>query len=82
MRDYDERNLSFSLWRENQQEIDFLVEKAGRPALGIECNAGRADLEDAPVAAFRRQFPKVPIVVASATDTRPRRRWDGIEILP
>ncbi len=81
LRDYGFKAHDFSHWRKRQHEIDFLVEKGGRVLAGIECKSGKKEISRTTVVAFREDFPGVPLIVASALDSRPRI-VDGVEILP
>lgn len=81
-RDYGAKGHTFSFWREGNNEIDLLVEGGAGPLLAIECKSGRTDLRSSTVGAFRKRFPKVPLIVASLTDRVARRLDIGVEVLP
>lgn len=81
-RDYEGRGHTFSFWREGTNEIDVLIEGGHGPLLAIECKAGRTDIRGSTVDAFRKRFPKVPLIVASLTDRVARRLEMGVDVLP
>lgn len=71
-------------WRTlSQIEVDFVVERAGRPLLAIEVKATRQvehrDLKG--LRALREEFPDLPCLVV-AHEPLPRRTEDAIDILP
>lgn len=82
IRDYTETGHTFSLWRHGPHEIDILISGSKGPLLAIECKSGQTDLSSATLAMFRRQFPRIPIYVASLTDQHPRKLASGVEIYP
>lgn len=82
LRDYDEKEHEFSFWREANHEIDLLISGGHGPLLAMECKTGRGLVESSTIRAFRRGFPKVPLVIVSLEDELPRRLDSGVEILP
>ena len=82
IRDYQEKEHTFALWRHKDKEIDFLVMGGRGPLLAIECKSGSAAIDSPTLNTFHKEFPKVPLVVASLTDERSRRLDSGIEIHP
>jgi predicted RecB family endonuclease len=81
-RDYRAIGHTFSFWRERNHEIDILVERGHGPILAIECKSGRADIRTPTVHVFKKQFPHVPLIVASLLDKHPRRLENGVDVLP
>lgn len=82
LRDYGSKDHELSFWRHGTHEVDLLITGGHGPLLAIECNTGREDISEQAFRAFRSQFPKVPLVVASLHDRVPRKLKSGIEILP
>ena len=82
IRDYEEKEHEFSFWRKGTHEVDLLVSGGHGPLLAIECKSGKGEVSPATVAAFRNDFPKVPLVVASLADDQRRKLASGLEILP
>jgi predicted AAA+ superfamily ATPase len=82
IRDYLRKEHVFSFWRIGPHEIDFLVEGGRGPLLAIECKSGRTDISAGTVDAFKRRFPKTPLLVCSLTDRQPRKLASGVEVLP
>ncbi|OGR83140.1 MAG: hypothetical protein A2901_04795 [Elusimicrobia bacterium RIFCSPLOWO2_01_FULL_54_10] len=82
LRDYAQKPLELSFWREGPHEIDILVMRGANPALGIECKSGKSPLKKGTVQAFQKRFPQVPLIVASHQDSSPRKLEMGIEVLP
>ncbi len=72
----------FAFWRDGGHEIDLLIMQGTKPLWAIECKAGQEGVSSGTLAAFRRRFPDLPLVVASLRDPSPRRLDSGIEILP
>jgi predicted AAA+ superfamily ATPase len=81
LRDYLRKPHTFSFWRERDVEVDLLIEDGHGPRLAIELKSGRADVGAPTLRAFSERFPKVRLIVASATDQR-ARKVGGIEVLP
>lgn len=82
LRDYHQKDHSFGLWRQGEHEVDVLI-SGGRGVLAaIEIKSGRADLSEATITRFRKQFPKVPVWVASMQDEKPRKITTGVEVHP
>lgn len=82
IRDYGEKDHTFSLWRSGANEIDLIVSGGRGPLLAIECKSGKTDISSGTVEAFRKQFPKTPLVIASLSDHRSRRLDSGVEVHP
>lgn len=82
IRDYNHKEISISFWRHKDNEIDFLIEDHSAPKLAIECKSGKGTFNYTSIRAFKRNFPKVPVIIASLSDATPRKTEDGIEILP
>lgn len=81
LRDYDQRDHSFSLWRNGPHEIDLLVESGRGPILAIEFKSGKSSFKTEGLLAFKKKFPKVPMVVAT-TEGRSSIIAPGIELHP
>ncbi|MBI4679326.1 MAG: hypothetical protein HY748_17260 [Elusimicrobia bacterium] len=75
-------SLDFGFWREGPHEIDLLVLRAGMPILALKCKAGRDPLPAATLAAFRKRFPAVPLMIVSLQDAGARRLDSGVDVLP
>lgn len=73
IRDYTRKEHEFSFWRHREEEVDIVISEARGPVLAIECKAGRTDLRGHTITQFRKTFPKVPLIVASLRDTKPRK---------
>lgn len=82
LRDAREAEHEFTLWREGIHEIDFLVMRSGKPAMAFECKTGQRLPSAATLAAFRRRFPKTPVLIVSKTDVRERALEDGTRVVP
>lgn len=81
-RDYLEKPHEFSFWRNGVHEIDLLISDGHGIRLGIECKSGRELPGDSTIRNFRKQFPKVPLWIASMQETLPRILPGGVEVLP
>jgi len=81
-RDYGERPHEFSFWREGNHEMDLLISGHNGPLLAFEIKSGKTFLREASLKEFQKRFPKVPVLIASATDTIARHLESGVEILP
>ncbi|NTV52334.1 MAG: ATP-binding protein [Candidatus Firestonebacteria bacterium] len=73
MRDYSQKEHTFSFWRQREEEVDILISNSRGPVFAIECKTGRGDLRRPTITQFRKTFPKVPLVVASLRDNKPRK---------
>lgn len=82
IRDYEEKEHTITVWRKKEKEIDFLIMGGRGLKLAIECKSGHAEIDSPTVIAFQKEFPKVPLVVASLMDERSRRLDSGVEIHP
>lgn len=80
--DYFSKGHEYTFWREGPHEIDLLIMDGHKPILAVECKTGQQLPSAACMSAFRKHFPKVPLVVASFTDRNKRKLKSGIEILP
>ena len=80
--DYLNKGHEYAFWREGLHEIDLLIMNGQKPILAVECKTGQSLPSAACTGAFRKHFPKVPLVVASFTDKHKRKLESGIEILP
>jgi len=80
-RDYSGKSHQFSFWREGNQEIDIVISDSAGPLLALECKSGNVDIRQSAIQHFQSVFPNVPLIVASLTDTRPRK-MGSIEVLP
>ncbi len=78
--DYQKKRWDLNVWREAKWELDLVVSKGSRPQMAIEIKSSRVDHLHA-AHAFKRIFPKTPLVIASLVDTIPRK-LDGLEVLP
>lgn len=82
IRDYFFKEHEFSFWQKGDCEVDFIVEKHGKPIMAIECKSGLGNFNYSSIRQFKKTFPKVPIVIASLHDEIARKTADEIEILP
>ena len=82
IRDYSLYEHSISVWRKNHWEIDFLITAGNQPLMAVECKSGRQLLNRNSIEAFRKDFPKVPIIVCSMMDKRSRQWGDNVFIEP
>lgn len=82
IRDYSNKNHEITLWRSGEHEIDFLILGGRGPKLAIECKTGHETPSASTIRAFRKNFPKVPLVIASMVDDRKRQLDSGIQVLP
>ena len=81
IRDYYGKEHQFSFWRKRDHEIDIIISNSRRIVLAIECKSGKNFTSKASIKAFQSEFPKVPLMIASLVDVRPRK-IDQLEILP
>ncbi len=81
LRDYMGKEHQFSFWRNRDHEVDILISGGHGPILAIECKSGKTDIKSATVNHFKSHFPNVPLIVASLTDTRPKKT-NEIDVLP
>jgi uncharacterized protein len=79
---YFNKSHDFSFWRDNKNELDILVSKGGKIILAIECKSGKIDLSAESLHAARKRFSQARLIVASLSDTMPRKTKENIEILP
>ena len=82
IRDYLGYDHRISLWRQGKWEIDFLIESGRGPLLAIECKSGRQVENTHSLKAFRKSFPKVPIVICSLDDKNSRTLGEHIRVEP
>lgn len=82
IRDYEEKEHLFGLWRKGSHEIDFLVQSGRGPILAIECKSSRSDIDRSTIQAFRDEFQKVPLWIASLSDRHSRKIAPNVEIHP
>ena len=80
--DYLNKGHEFTFWREGPHEIDLLIMNGQKAILAIECKTGTQLPSAACIEAFQKQFPKVPLIVASLSDKNKRKLESSIEILP
>ena len=73
IRDYLEYEHTISLWRQGRWEIDFIIESTKEPLFAIECKSGQHIKNKHAIDAFRKYFPKVPLVICSLLDQRTRK---------
>lgn len=81
-RDYFFKEHEFSYWREGGAEVDIIVEKHNKPIMAIECKSGMGNFSYSAIKEFKKRYSKVPIVIASLHDKRPRTTEAGVDILP
>lgn len=81
-RDYLGKDHEFTFWREGSHEVDLLIVGGKGPILGVECKSGQGTPSRATIDAFKKRFPKTPLVVASLSDKNRRKLDSGIEIFP
>jgi predicted AAA+ superfamily ATPase len=69
-------------WRDKQgHEVDFVIARAGRSPLAIECKWSARDFDPAGIQAFRRRYPKGDtFLVAHDVERKAVRRLDGLTI--
>jgi len=79
--DYAGKPHEYAFWRDRTGEIDLVISRHGKPVLAIECKAGATDLPAATIERFRARFPATRLIIASASDPRPRR-VHGVEVMP
>ncbi len=82
LRDYHEKPYELSFWREGKHEIDILVTGPRGPVMAFECKTTLETLSDDTRVAFRRRFPKVPLLIASSKDPHSRKLEHDISVLP
>ena len=78
IRDYLEYEHTISLWREGRWEIDFLIESNQGPLLAIECKSGQHIQNKHTINAFKKHFPKVPLIICSLHDQNTRKLQEGV----
>ncbi|MCD4812730.1 AAA family ATPase [bacterium] len=81
IRNYAGLEHQFSFWRNRDQEIDIMVSSGRGPILAIELKSGKSEIQQSAVRQFKKQFPKVRLVVASLSDSR-RKKAGDIDVLP
>jgi predicted AAA+ superfamily ATPase len=81
IRDYYNKPHQFNFWRYRDHEIDLIISGPGGPIAAIECKSGRSGIPSATIQQFRKKLPKIPIIIASLSDNRPRKLPD-VEIYP
>ena len=82
IRDYEEKQLRISLWREGDWEIDFLIEDGRGPIMAFECKSSKQIKNTPSLNTFRDRFPKVPLIICSLVDTSKRKLENGAVIYP
>ncbi len=80
IRDYLEYEHTISLWRHGKWEIDFIIESPRGPLFAIECKSGQHIKNKYAIDAFRKYFPKVPLVICSLLDQRTRQIQENVWI--
>jgi len=81
IRDYYNKPHEFSFWREKNHEVDILISSGHGPILAIECKSGSSEISKGTISKFRERFPKVPLIVASLSDTK-KRKVGQVEVIP
>ena len=81
IRDYMDKEHEFSFWRNRDHEIDIIISDGHGPILAIECKSGKTNISSLTIESFHKAFPKIPLIVASLIDKKPRK-IKNIEILP
>ena len=81
LNEYLGKSHEISFWRQRNNEIDIIVSDGHGPKLAIECKSEKSTPSPVPLNAFKARFPDVPLIVASLTDSLPRKMEWG-EILP
>ncbi|OGQ07741.1 MAG: hypothetical protein A3G32_03085 [Deltaproteobacteria bacterium RIFCSPLOWO2_12_FULL_40_28] len=81
IRDYTKKEDEIALWRSGIHEIDFIIKRKNKMIMAIECKTSQDIPSLSTRRAFHKQFPKTPLVVASLTDSHPRK-MDDLTILP
>jgi predicted AAA+ superfamily ATPase len=80
---YFRKRLTIELWRSNDFEIDLLVRNGRGEGLAIEIKSGVVSpLSETMIKKFKTDFPKIEILIASRTDTLPRKLESGTRVLP
>lgn len=82
LRDYHEKPYELVFWREGKHEIDLLVMGSRGPVMAFECKTSFETMSEATLAAFRKRFPGLPLVIASMPDVDPRKLDNGLQVLP
>jgi predicted AAA+ superfamily ATPase len=80
--DYMNKGHEIAFWREGPHEIDLLIMNGQKPLMAVECKTGQQHPSTACIDAFRKRFPKVPLIIASLSDKNKRKLESGVEILP
>lgn len=79
---YEQKFFEFSYWKKRNHEVDFIVSRGGKIFCGIECKSSRTDISGNTIDLFQKDFPGIPLYIASA-DTLPTRKVrDAVEVLP
>lgn len=81
LRDYDFREHQFSLWREGKHEIDLIVESGHGPIMAVEFKSGKKGVRKENIIAFKKRFPKVPIIIAGLV-SKSQILDGGVELHP
>lgn len=82
LRDYSRKNHEITLWRQGDHEIDFLIIGGRGPKLAIECKTGHETISASTLHAFRKSFPRVPLIIASLGDDQKRQLDSSVQIYP
>lgn len=82
IRDYNEKEHKFSVWREGPHELDLIVENSKGIILAIECKSIPSEFSTKSMKTFHKKFPTVPMIVASLSDTFETIIEEGIHVLP
>jgi len=69
-------------WRDKQgYEVDFVLVRAGRAPLAVECKWSASGFEPSSLQAFRRRYPEgESYVVAADVERRYRREYGGVQV--
>jgi predicted AAA+ superfamily ATPase len=81
LRDYLGRDHQFSFWRNRNNEIDIIISKGRNLVAAVECKSGAAAIKSSVVAAFKKNFLEIPVIVASANEKIARKAGD-VRVLP
>ena len=82
IRDYLRYEHRISLWRKERWEIDFLIESGNKPIMAIECKSGRQLKNKKSIDSFKKDFPKVPVILCSLQDKKSRKIEENLWIEP
>ena len=77
------KRWSVSLWRHGDYELDLLIRDSKDHGIAVEIKSGI--IKDVPGLALQKlkqKFPNVDVIIASLSDSEPRRLESGVLVLP